>query len=479
MDGTSRRTPGHPDAPGRPQAADRPHAPGTPAGPGRAARRDLAVRAAVRAGLLDPDDSPLAAFLDLDGIAASAAALHAAWPASVSVRHAFAAKANSLVPVLRLMRRHGLGCEVASPGELAQALAAGFTPEELVLDSPAKTRPELTAALAAGIAVNIDNFQELERVDAVMSGPGSRSRIGLRINPQVGLGSIAAMSTAGSESKFGFALDDPGNRERIVRAFLERPWLRWLHVHVGSQGCPPELAAAGVAAVVGLAEEVDRRCGADRVEGIDIGGGLPVDFTGDRDDPTFADQVAALRAGAPGLFGGRYRVVTEPGRSLLAKNGFMASRVEYTKSAGGRAVALTHAGVQVAARTVFLPDSWPLRVLAYDADGVPLKGGGGGGGGRETVAQDVAGPCCFAGDLVARARDLPLLEPGDLVVLPDTGAYYFSTPFHYNSLPSPAVHGFEVDDGGEVRFTLLHRQETVADVVARTLGEDGPRTGPS
>ncbi|GAA4830987.1 diaminopimelate decarboxylase [Kitasatospora terrestris] len=434
----------------------------------RAGRRDLAVRAAVRAGLLDPEETPLAAFLDLTGIAETAAALRAAWPDGVQVEHTFAAKANSLVPVLRLMRGHGLGCEVASPGELAQALAAGFAPGRLVLDSPAKTLPELRAALASGVTVNIDNFQELGRVDTLVAGHGTGSRIGLRINPQVGLGAIAAMSTAGSESKFGIALGDPGNRERIVQAYLARPWLRWLHVHVGSQGCPLELSAAGVAAVVDLAEEIDERAGAARIEGIDVGGGLPVNFADDRDDPTFSDQVAALQAGSPALLSGRYRLVTELGRALLAKNGFLASRVEYTKVSGGRAVALTHAGVQVAARTVFLPESWPLRVLPYDADGVPRPLDG---GARGTVAQDVAGPCCFAGDLVARARELPLLEPGDLVVLPDTGAYYFSTPFHYNSLPQPAVHAFDVDHEGRVRFTLLHRQETVADVVARTLGE--------
>ncbi|GAA4981933.1 diaminopimelate decarboxylase [Kitasatospora paranensis] len=370
------------------------------------------------------------------------------------------------MPVLRVMLGHGLGCEVASPGELAQALAAGFTPQHLVLDSPAKTRPELEAALAAGVAVNVDNYQELARVDALMDGAGSSSRIGLRINPQVGLGSIAAMSTAGSDSKFGFALSDPGARKDIISAFLARPWLRWLHVHVGSQGCPLELSVAGVAAVVELAAEIDALAGGSRIEGIDIGGGLPVNFADDRDDPSFADQVAALHAGAPGLLTGRYLLVTEFGRSLLAKNGFMASRVEYTKSSGGRAIALTHVGVQVAARTVFLPESWPLRVLAYDAKGLPHPVGKG-----ATVTQDIAGPCCFAGDLVARARDLPPLAPGDLVVVPDTGAYYFSTPFHYNSLPQPAVHAFEVDAAGDVHFTVLSRQETVADIVARTLGE--------
>jgi diaminopimelate decarboxylase len=158
-----------------------------------------------------------------------------------------------------------------------------------------------------------------------------------------------------------------------------------------------------------------------------------------------------LRAGAPRLFDGGYRVVTEFGRALLGRNGFMAARVEYTKTAGGRAIAITHAGAHVTARTAFAPEAWPLRVLAYDGAGAPKAG--------EPVAQDVAGPCCFAGDLVARVYPVPLLEPGDIVAIPDTGAYYFSTPLRYNSLPAPAVYGFEVDGGGAVRLALLRQAE--------------------
>jgi diaminopimelate decarboxylase len=412
-----------------------------------AGRREQILRAAVQQGLLEPGTALLAGFVDLDGVEATVTSLHRAFPASLRTLHAFAAKANCLVPVLAELRRLGMGCEVASAGELDQALEAGFAPEQIVFDSPAKTRAELTRALSLGVAVNADSFQELARLDAILAAGPSASRLGVRVNPQVGAGSIGAMSTATATSKFGVPLEDEGNRQRLLEAYRERPWLTWVHTHVGSQGCPLDLIARGVAKAVEFAEEVNAHVGRRQVTGIDIGGGLPVNFDSDETTPGFDTYVAHLREHAPALFSGAYEIVTEFGRSVLAKNGFMAAYVEYTKTVGGRPIAITHAGAQVATRTVFAPDAWPLRIEAHDHLGRAKQG--------RPVPQDIAGPCCFAGDLLARERALPLLDVGDLVVVPDTGAYYFSTPFHYNSLPEPAVHGARVAADGSVTFEPL------------------------
>jgi diaminopimelate decarboxylase len=440
----------------RPGAATRPTGPTTPTGP---AARDRVIREAVRTGLVGPE-TPLAGFLDADGIRRSAADLHAAFADAPGVLHTFAAKAASLVPVLRLLATCGMGCEVASPGELAQALAAGFPPDRIVLDSPAKTHDELQEALALGVAVNADNLQELDRIDALLAGTETASVVGLRVNPQVGSGAIGAMSTATDHSKFGVALRDPGAEERVLRAFAARPWMTRLHAHVGSQGCPLDLIAEGIRATYDLAERINAALGRRQITSLDIGGGLPVNFASDAVRPTHARYSEHLRAAVPGLFDGRYTLVTEFGRSLLAKNGFIASRVEYTKEAGGRRIAVTHAGAQVATRTVLMPDAWPLRVAAFDTTGRPKTG--------PLLAQDIAGPCCFAGDLVARARELPELAVGDVVALYDTGAYYFSTHWTYNSLPRPAVHGYTVDPLGNVRFTTVRSAQTIAEVVAES-----------
>ncbi len=414
-----------------------------------------AVQAALAAGLLG-EDRPIGAFLHTDGMRDTVAALQHAFPAGTL--HAFAAKAATIHRVLTLFRDAGMGCEVASPVELAAALRVGFDPATIVFDSPAKTRAEIDEALTRGVMLNVDNLQEFDRVRAWRGNRHSDSVIGLRINPQVGVGTIAAMSTATRTSKFGIALDDAGNREWLVQAYLEHPWLTCVHTHVGSQGCPLELIASGVKRAVELAEEVNASAGRRQVTTIDIGGGLPVNFASEEVNPTFEHYAGVLRDSVPVLFSGAYRVVTEFGRSIMAKNGFIAARVEYTKSTGERAIAITHAGAHTATRTVFMPEMWAIRVSVLDADGNPKEGG--------EILQDVAGPCCFAGDIIAHQRLLPPLEPGDWVLAHDTGAYYFSTPFYYNSLPPPAVHGYGTDAAGAVAFETVKRGQTLDEVLA-------------
>ncbi|MFC9298207.1 diaminopimelate decarboxylase [Streptomyces sp. NPDC057011] len=431
---------------------------------GAAERRDLAVRAAVEQGLLDTE--PVVCLLDTAGIRASAAALTSAFaaalPPGTPVLHAFAVKAAPLVPVLRLLADAGLGCEVASPGELALARAAGLPAGRTVLDSPAKTAAELREALALGIAVNADNGQELERLDALVASAPTASPLGVRINPQTGAGTIGALSTATATSKFGVPLRDPGAREWLVRAYLDRPWLTRLHTHSGSQGVPLPLIAEGVRELHALAEEINAAAGRRQVDTLDIGGGLPVNFTSDEQTPTYAEYVRALREAVPALFDGSYGLVTEFGRSLLAKHGLVLARVEYTKSTGGRPIAVTHAGVQLATRTVYAPAAWPVRILPYDAKGNPRTG--------PPVPQDIAGPACFAGDLLATARPLPLLAPGDVIAVPDTGAYFFTAHYGYNSLPRPAVHGFTVSRAGGVRFALARPAQPLPAIVAEAGG---------
>lgn len=419
-------------------------------------RRQEIVGELTARGLIT-DDEPLCGVIDLDTVDELIGALNAAYPGSIPALHTVAAKAIPLRPVLAHYAKAGLGCEVASPGELELALTAGFPSARILFDSPAKTGSELATAIRLGVSFNVDNFEELTRVDELVADlDGPLPHIGIRVNPQTGAGVIGAMSTATPTSKFGIGLKD--NRDALIEAFAARPWLDQLHVHAGSQGLELEQIAEGVRLVVDLANAIARRAGRDQVRRIDVGGGLPVNFETDEFTPTFHDHRSALENSAPELFSGRFTLVTEFGRALTAKAGTLVARVEYTKSAGGRPIAITHAGVQVATRTVFMPQDWPLRIEVFDSAGDPCT--------REPAVQDIAGPACFSGDMLAVGRRLPQIAAGDLIALPETGGYYFSSHFSYNALARPAVYAVSTDGKGRRQWSLARRAQTMQEIVA-------------
>ncbi len=360
--------------------------------------------------------------------------------------HALAVKANPLVAVLREAVAAGAGLECASLEEVHLALAAGCAARRIVFDSPAKSRDDLELALALGIYVNADNEAELDRIAELGGGEA-----GLRINPQVGRGSIDATSVAAHASKFGMGLVD--EREAILAAFRGHAWLRGLHVHVGSQGCDLDLLVRAAARVAELREEIDAMLGEARIGHVDIGGGLPVAYgAGDR-PPSLDEYVARLRAAAPSLLDGRARLITELGRAVQAGCGFAATRVEYVKEGGGTRIAVGHLGADLLLRPVYNPQDWRHELVVLDAGGT-LKDG-------PTRPWSVAGPLCFAGDFIARDVELPEIVPGDWLLIRDTGAYTLSMWSRHCSRALPPVVGFRGDE-----MWLLHEGEEPRDVVA-------------
>ena len=92
-------------------------------------------------------------------------------------------------------------------------------------------------------------------------------RVGIRVNPQVGAGSNAQLSTGTATSKFGVGVED--DRARIIAAYKARPWLTMMHCHVGSQGVPIQLAMRGIERTAALAHEINTAVGRTQVRTVD------------------------------------------------------------------------------------------------------------------------------------------------------------------------------------------------------------------
>jgi len=406
-----------------------------------------AIRSAQENNLLPGVSSAI--FHDLDLLRDRIAELQAAFPEGTL--HAIAVKANPVVEILKEAVRSGAGLEAASIEEVHLALAAGCPPERVIFDSPAKTVGEIEYALKEGIYLNADNFAELERIEQIFERCASTSVVGLRINPQVGSGTISTTSVADADSKFGVPLSQ--NRADVVDAFARYQWLQGLHVHVGSQGCELPLLIRALVVIDELRREIDTATGC-AITRLDIGGGLPTVYQSDKTAITPVEYVAEIERHVPDLLSGPLQLITEFGRAVHANCGFAASRVEYVKPS--QQMAVIHLGADFLVRPIYRPQDWPHEFYALDAQANPKTGA------EHPVT--IVGPLCFGGDIIARGVGLPAIEVGDWLVIRDVGAYTLSMWSRHCSRGIPAVIGYE-RTANAITTRLLRRAESAADVV--------------
>jgi len=411
-------------------------------------------RAVTCPGLLSEADTAIL-FYDLSAIRARVNELHRLFPEGTL--HAMAVKANPLLKILSFTNSLHTGAEVASLPELYLAEKAGFNPGHIVFDSPSKTREELVAALKKGVCLNADSFQELDRIGEILKNLKSNSAIGLRINPQVGPGRIKSTSVADGISKFGIPLAQ--NRDKIQQYYLQHPWLQGIHVHIGSQGCPTPLMVEGIRKVLDLSLEVNAKLqthsAPNRIRNFDIGGGLPVSYHPGQEPVSMQHFVSILKSSCKELFSGDYRIITEYGRYIYANAGWVASRVEYVKREPGYNIIITHVGADLFLRKCYNPSDWHHHITVTDKHGRVKSG-------IDPTTYTVAGPLCFAGDVLATDLELPVVEEGDFLILHDAGAYTLSMWSRYNSRQIPVVIGYRetTDD-----FEVLRHRETLGDVL--------------
>ena len=235
-------------------------------------------------------------------------------------------------------------------------------------------------------------------------------------------------------SKFGVTLDE-------ARSLLTKhSFVSGLHFHVGSQVATLDELLEAAARVVQLADEFEQ------ITWLDIGGGLPARYAAGDPGIPLEVYLRRLKQRAPSLI--NYPLTTELGRALHANCAWAASVVEYV--AEGRAI--LHFGADFCLRECYQPQSWWHQFTVLNSRGESKSG--------ETALYDLYGPLCFSGDRVAGARELPKLEPGDIVVMHDVGAYTLSMWSRYCSRAMPEVVGF--DNGS---FRVLKRKEEPGELV--------------
>jgi diaminopimelate decarboxylase len=343
----------------------------------------------------------------------------------------YASKAFPCTAVLRVFAEEGLGCDVASGGELHLALRAGFDPGRLYLHGNAKSEAELRMALEAGVGtIVVDNEHEADRLQALGGGP----RLLVRVVPGVDADTHEHILTGQAGSKFGMPPD-------AARALAERIDVAGLHMHIGSQLRSLDPYRRAVAALARVGD----------FDVYDLGGGLGVPYLPGDDVPDPVEWVTGVVTAAHAELGAGKSLVLEPGRALVANAGVTLYRVESVKPGA--------AGEQIVAVDGGMSDN--LRPMLYGAVyDAALADRIGAGGGTCTVV----GKHCESGDVLVRDVELPDPRPGDVLVTPVTGAYGHAMANNYNGVPRPPVIFCA---GGDARVVV--RRETYEDLSERDV----------
>jgi diaminopimelate decarboxylase len=362
--------------------------------------------------------------------------------AGVPHRICYAVKANSNLAVLRMLRELGAGVDIVSSGELARALAAGFSPDKIVFSGVGKTAVELETAVKAGIGhLNVESREELELLGRIAESQGQPVQVGIRVNPDVTTDTHPYISTGKSGIKFGLPTDQVLPAAQFISNHPQLE-LTTLAMHLGSQIVHLDPFLQGIAHLTDLIDRI-RQSGVSTIRVLDIGGGLGIRYAEERAiDP--AEFAAAL---IPRLAPTGLTIYLEPGRFLVGSAGVLLTRVLYRKHSGGKEFVVVDAGMNDLVR--------PSHYQAYH-EIVELEEGD-----RSSVRADVVGPVCETGDFLALDRMLPGLRSGDGLAVLGAGAYGFVMASNYNSRPRPPE--ILVDQG---RWWVARPRERVEDLFA-------------
>jgi len=357
--------------------------------------------AAALRGLAERVETPFYAY-DLSRIEEQAARYRQAF---ASGKVFYAIKANPRLRLLRHLKRHGLGLETVSLGEVIRAYAAGFSPEEVVFNGPVKTPQALERLRSEGAPTLVaDSPVDLERIAARLPGASTL----LRLNPDLPVNTHPHLATGRGDSQFGvLPADYPAVFERGRELGLK---MRGLHVHLGSQLNDP----ADFAARLEVLADLRPRLG--ELEVLDLGGGFGLEL-----DPA---ALAPAMFAAAADYGAELWV--EPGRTMVASAGVMVSRIWGEKRTRKRYL-LLDGGMTALLRPALYGASHPV---------VPLYEG------EETGVFDLAGPACESGDVLARDVTLPVPREGDLLAILDAGAYGSAMSMNYLDHPLPGEYAW-------------------------------------
>ncbi len=330
-----------------------------------------------------------------------------------TVHLSYAVKANPMPAVVQHLAGLVDGFDLASAGEMKTALDSGMPADRISFAGPGKTEQELSQAIAAGVALNLESAAELETAARIGDSLGLRPRAAVRVNPDFELKG-SGMRMGGGAKPFGVDVERvPDLLRRMAELDVA---FEGFHIFGGSQNLLAEQVREAQRHTVDLAFRLAERAPGP-VRGLNIGGGFGIPyFPGDAplDLAAVGEGLAGLAAEVSARLP-EARLIVELGRYVVGEAGVYVCRVIDRKVSRNQTFLVTDGGLHhhLAVSGNFgqvVRRNYPVAIgnrMAAPAD--------------DTVS--VVGCLCTPLDILADAVTVPRAEPGDLIVVFQSGAY--------------------------------------------------------
>lgn len=332
----------------------------------------------------------------------------------------YSLKANPNLTIAALIKSQGVGVEVASLGEIETALRSGFTPNQMGMAGPGKSKAELKRAVELGInLISIESVNEIIALSQISKELGKEVAVLPRVNiSEDSLNALEKM--AGKSSQFGIDV------EVLVKQLIDHKDLgvkyRGIHVYAGSQILSLESLVNHFERIYALGKRIAAQVGFE-LECINFGGGFGIPYSLEEqhlDIPKLGGIISQL------LKDSGIQLYFELGRYLLAESGLFLVEILDVKTSKGKNYIVANSGINGFARPAM---PWANRHRCEIVSKI---------GETVTGVYTVTGPLCLPSDVLAINVELPNPKPGDIIAFYGAGAYgYTMSPLLFLSQKTP------------------------------------------
>ena len=352
-------------------------------------------------------------FYDLDLLDKTILSLKESLDPNYSVYYAI--KANNNSKIIKLIKDHDLGIDAVSGEEINKSLNNSIKPKKIVFAGVGKTKDEIIFAIRKKIYLfNCESFDEISLIDKISNELNVKTKIAIRLNPNIDSRSHKYIKTGMFDSKFGIQIDHLDEiLEKIKK--LNHIDLKGYHFHLGSQ--IDDLGVFRKLCKVSNEMNIYLKNKNFNITDINLGGGLGINYKEPDLNliPDFKSYFQIFKKNL--IYFDNQKIHFELGRSIVGQSGSLFSSILYLKKSFNKHFIIIDAGKTELIRPALYNAQHHIENLSSS---------------KKENKYDIVGPLCESSDTFAKDYYLNQSKIGDLIVIRSTGAYGEVMSSNYN-----------------------------------------------